>query len=132
MVLNPPTNIQFKVNFQEVTKDVKVDPLLFRQILTNLYTNSIQAMPAGGQINLSAKKSNEWIEIRVSDEGEGINSNLWSKVFDPLYTNKKDGVGLGLSLCKELIERHNGNIEIEASSKKWNYFLTFIACSKNT
>ena len=49
-------------------------------------------MPAGGQINLSAKKSNEWIEIRVSDEGEGINSNLWSKVFDPLYTNKKDGV----------------------------------------
>ena len=130
LVLNPPTNIQFKVNFQEATKDVKVDPLLFRQILTNLYTNSIQAMPAGGQINLSAKKSNEWIEIRVSDEGEGINSNLWSKVFDPLYTNKKDGVGLGLSLCKELIERHNGNIEIEASSKNGTTFLLSLPAPK--
>ena len=130
LVLNPPTNIQFKVNFQEAAKHVKVDPLLFRQILTNLYTNSIQAMPAGGQINLSAKKSNEWIEIRVSDEGEGINSNLWSKVFDPLYTNKKDGVGLGLSLCKELIERHNGNIEIEASSKNGTTFLLSLPAPK--
>ena len=79
---------------------------------------------------ISAKKSSEWIEIRVSDEGEGINSNLWSKVFDPLYTNKKDGVGLGLSLCKELIERHNGNIEIEASSKNGTTFLLSLPAPK--
>ncbi len=125
-ICSPPGNIQLKVNLENTTKEVRLDPLLFRQILTNLFSNSIQAMPQGGWISLSATQKESNIEIRVTDNGEGIPVESWNKVFDPLYTNKKDGIGLGLSICRELTERHNGSITIETSSQIGTTFLILL------
>ncbi len=125
-ICTPPRNIQLKVKLEEATKEIRLDPLLFRQILTNLFSNSIQAMPQGGDISLIAIQKESTIEIRVTDNGEGIPKESWNKVFDPLYTNKKDGIGLGLSLCRELMERHNGSITIEKSSNSGTTFLILL------
>ena len=75
---------------------------------------------------MSRYKRNQVLKFQVTDNGEGIPRELWNKVFDPLYTNKKDGIGLGLSLCRELIERHNGSIFIEKSSNSGTTFLILL------
>ena len=126
LICTPPRNIQLKVKLEEGTKEIRLDPLLFRQILTNLFSNSIQAMPQGGYISLIAIQNESSIEIRVTDNGEGVPQESWNKVFDPLYTDKKDGIGLGLSLCRELTERHSGSISIEKSSNSGTTFLILL------
>ena len=90
---------------------VKLDKLLFRQILTNIFLNSIQAMPKGGKIEMKINQDpSKSVKISIKDEGTGIKKHLLKTVFDPLYTDKAEGVGLGLSLCRDLISRHGGTI----------------------
>ena len=91
---------------------LKLDKLLFKQVLFNIFLNSTQAMPNGGKIQMNISHgSTNMIKINISDEGEGIEENKITKIFDPLYTDKDEGVGLGLSLCKDLISRHGGTIK---------------------
>ena len=90
---------------------VKLDKLLFRQILINIFLNSIQAMPKGGKIEMKVTQNpSESVKISIKDEGIGIKKHQLETVFDPLYTDKAEGVGLGLSLCRDLISRHSGTI----------------------
>jgi signal transduction histidine kinase len=78
--------------------------------------NAIQAMSNGGEITLEViKLQNGRIRISVSDEGIGIEGTDMEKVFEPLFTNKEEGVGLGLSLCRELVTRHGGSIHAKSS-----------------
>ena len=102
---------ELKIKFAPHHFMIMVDKLLFRQILFNIFHNSIQAMPNGGLIEMILEKTaNGIIKISISDEGEGIKPNIINKIFNPLYTDKKEGIGLGLSLCKDLISRHSGTI----------------------
>ena len=104
-------NTKLTVKFIPKPFRIKIDKLLFRQVLNNLFLNSIQAMPSGGNIELKiTQEGNEWAKIIVTDNGHGIEDYILENIFDPLFTNKKDGIGLGLSLCKDLISRHGGNI----------------------
>ena len=90
---------------------VKLDKLLFRQVLINIFLNSIQAMPKGGKIEMKINQDpSKSVKISIKDEGTGIKKALLKTVFDPLYTDKPEGVGLGLSLCRDLISRHGGTI----------------------
>ena len=76
-------------------------------------------MPEGGEIVLVASKlDNGQVLISVSDQGSGIKQKDIKKVFDPLFTKKKDGVGLGLSLCRELITRHGGTISAKSEESQ--------------
>ena len=108
---------ELKVKFRPHPFTLNVDKLLFRQVLHNLFSNAIEAMPDGGMILLEANRiKNNWAELKIKDEGVGINPHSIRKIFDPLFTDKKDGIGLGLSLCRDLIARHGGTIR--ASSEK--------------
>jgi len=95
---------------------VNIDRILFRQVLYNLFINAIQAMPNGGEIRLEARKLESGrILLCVSDQGIGIEKTVMKKIFEPLFTDKKEGVGLGLSLCRELVTRHGGSIKAKSS-----------------
>ncbi len=120
---NPTQNVELLLKIDSALGQLEVDALLFRQILNNLFTNSIQSMPHGGIVKLLCSRKDKTIEIRVIDSGIGIASELWEKIFDPLFTKRKHGIGLGLSLCKELIERHGGKIAVESSSDVGSCFL---------
>ena len=73
-------------------------------------------MPEGGEIKMEISLTNsEMVEIIITDQGKGIEEDYLQKIFDPLYTDKEDGIGLGLSLCRDLVSRHGG--KVEASSK---------------
>jgi len=91
-------------------------------------------MPKGGVVKVTATpdfSGKENIYIRFIDTGTGISKERWEKIFDPLFTNKKDGVGLGLSLCKDLIERHAGTIRVEFSSIEGTCFLITLPSAPN-
>ncbi len=108
---NVTGNVRLSLSFSPKYFPISLDRILFRQILNNLFLNAIQAMPEGGKISLVARKlENGQILISISDQGIGIKQKDIKKIFDPLFTNKEDGVGLGLSLCRELVTRHGGTI----------------------
>ena len=85
------------------------------QVLLNIIRNGIQAMPDGGVLSITARSSGSHISILVTDSGHGINADDMQKVFEPFFTTKARGTGLGLALCKKIIEEHNGSIYIESS-----------------
>jgi len=127
-----PPNITLETDIHKDVEFLNIDTLLFRQIFTNLMTNSIQVMPNGGLIrviaapDLSDRKN---INIRFIDTGIEIPKDSWNKIFDPLFTKKKEGIGLGLSLCKDLIERHGGTIMVESSTIEGTSFLITLPSS---
>ena len=110
-------SISFATDFAESPFLVFADPALFRQVFINLFTNAEQAMPDGGTITVTGITSTDGETIvSVSDTGEGINETDKTKVFDALHTTKTSGVGLGLSLCRDILQRHDGTIRIESDS----------------
>lgn len=79
-------------------------------VFVNLITNAIQAMNGSGTITISARMDQNNIVIEVEDSGPGINDEDLDKIFEPLFTTKEAGTGLGLASCKNIIERHRGTI----------------------
>ncbi|MGJ9420827.1 sensor histidine kinase [Massilia sp. CMS3.1] len=93
----------------------KVDREHLTQIVLNLLTNAIQATPAGGSVILRAYKDSEHIVLEVKDNGCGIEPALIARVFEPFFTTKTRGVGLGLSICRQLCEINDGRLHIESN-----------------
>jgi signal transduction histidine kinase len=112
-------SVSLSLSFSPKYFPISLDRILFRQIFCNLFCNAIQAMPDGGKINLlTSKLENGQVLISISDQGIGIKQKDIKKVFDPLFTDKEDGVGLGLSLCRELVTRHGGTIEAKSEKNQ--------------
>ena len=81
-------------------------------VFTNLITNAIQAIGEKGKIRIRMIKQEDWLVIEVEDDGPGIPDDVLPKIFDPLFTTKQSGTGLGLSSCKNIIEQHQGTITV--------------------
>jgi signal transduction histidine kinase len=99
-----------------------VDRKQMEQLFINLVNNSVDAMPEGGQLRLSAQREaggSRWL-IRLSDTGSGIPPELLGKVFRPMFTTKPEGrgTGLGLAICREIVRTHGGEIHIESEEGK--------------
>lgn len=75
-------------------------------------------MPNGGTLRLVSARKGEFIEVAISDTGEGISKENLEKVFDPLFSTKPRGTGLGLSVCQSIIEKHKGTIEVRSKVEK--------------
>ncbi|MBU0993676.1 MAG: two-component sensor histidine kinase [Proteobacteria bacterium] len=88
------------------------DPNMLYQAFLNILINAMQAMPEGGKISVRAFSDNDSISIIFEDEGKGISESLIHKIWDPFFTTKEKGTGLGLGIVKNIIESHNGLIEI--------------------
>lgn len=81
-------------------------------VFVNLITNAIEAINGIGSINIYAKTTPNNIVIEIEDSGPGIMEEDLEKIFEPLFTTKQSGTGLGLSSCKNIIERHRGEISV--------------------
>ncbi len=115
-----PHNVTVKTDLAESLPFVFVDSRQIKQVIINLVTNAYQAMPDGGQIIIKecelmegGTKENH-IAICIQDTGKGIASENINKIFEPLYTTKTGGIGLGLTISKKLIEANDGKIEVES------------------
>ena len=93
-----------------------LSPTLFDWVLENLLKNALDAMDGKGSIQITMSQENNQLNILVKDSGKGIPNSQWRKVFQPGFTTKKRGWGIGLSLSKRIIEQyHNGQLFVQSS-----------------
>ncbi len=132
-----PDNITLRTDVPETLPPVTVDSLQIKQVLQNLILNGIQAMPSGGTLQLAARQvtkflhpgsatdtepSGDFVEISITDTGEGISPENIKKLFQPLFTTKARGIGLGLTICKNHTEANGGKIMVASESGKGSTF----------
>jgi two-component system, NtrC family, sensor histidine kinase HydH len=113
----PHAGITFK---QEVDSDLpllETDAEQLRQVVLNLVLNAIQAMPEGGCITVSANTESGWVRIRVRDQGSGIPPEAVESIYDPFFTTKATGTGLGLPIAYQVVEQHGGELALEENSQ---------------
>jgi signal transduction histidine kinase len=92
---------------------VYADPGQIRQVLLNLVQNSEEMLGGDGLVTIAIEQENDFVTIRVIDNGSGIPDNNLDKVFDKFFTTKKNGVGLGLAVCRQIVGAHNGTISLK-------------------
>jgi two-component system sensor histidine kinase PilS (NtrC family) len=92
-----------------------VDAQQFRQILWNLCLNAVEAMPEGGELRVSVAVRRDMLEVTVSDTGEGIAASDIAHVFEPFFSTKSEGTGLGLALVHRVVQEHGGDIDVRSS-----------------
>lgn len=100
-----------------------VDPELLRTCFYNLIINAFDAMPEGGELRLVGTVSPNSVIFTISDTGKGIDSSFQDKIFEPYFTTKPKGVGLGLALTKKIVEQHGGSIVYEARAEVGSRFI---------
>lgn len=110
--------VQFSVNLSKETEFfIPLNEPLFEWVMENLCKNSIDAMNGEGRIDIAITNEDDYIIIDVTDTGKGIPKSKFKTVFKPGYTSKERGWGLGLTLCKRIIEiYHKGKIFVRAST----------------
>lgn len=91
-----------------------IDPTQTQQALLNLVKNAMQAMTKGGTLTLQTGESSEAVWVSVADTGGGIPQEQLNRIFEPFYTTKKKGTGLGLMIVQRIVRAHNGRIELES------------------
>ena len=91
-----------------------IDAGQIHQVLVNLIRNAMQAMTKGGTLTLSTGHSADGVWVSVADTGGGIPQDQINRIFDPFYTTKKKGTGLGLMIVQRIVRAHDGRIELES------------------
>jgi two-component system, sporulation sensor kinase E len=91
-----------------------IDAMQLQQVLVNLIKNAMQAMTKGGTLTLQTGENDEAVWVSVTDTGGGIPQEQINRIFEPFYTTKKKGSGLGLMIVQRIVRAHNGRIEIES------------------
>ena len=93
---------------------VQIDPDKLNQVLLNLLLNALQAMPDGGELSVRTAREGRMLVIAITDSGVGISPENLQRVFDPYFTTKSDGTGLGLAMSAKIVEEHGGAITISS------------------
>lgn len=136
------TNVRVEFVFPPDLWVVEIDEGQIRQVIGNIILNAQQAMPGGGVIKVKVKNkfiesggvlpldSGKYVEIIIKDKGIGIQEKNLTKVFDPYFTTKKKGNGLGLTTCYSIIKKHGGYITVESELGVGTTFHIYIPASK--
>lgn len=103
-------NVNLTVAIEPAASRFLFDPALISIALSNLVQNAIQASASGKSLDIGASRSGDKVEIVVRDEGEGISSQNLENIFNPFFTTKPDGVGLGLAIVSKIVDEHQGKI----------------------
>jgi PAS domain S-box-containing protein len=109
-------DVRLETAFPQKPVMVKVDADMLRQAILNIVLNANQAMPDGGQLRLELREEGRQAVLAIADTGEGISSEVLPRIFDLYFTTKKEGSGIGLSMCYRIVQLHSGVIEVASES----------------
>ena len=117
-------NIDLEIILRETDLSFEADPSLIEQVMINLIVNAIEAVKEQEhpRIVLSAETAGKKVILKVADNGTGMPEELLDKIFIPFFSTKKNGSGIGLSLCKQIVMLHKGNIQVQSVEKKGTIF----------
>ena len=119
-------NIELEIILKEPNIQIEADPNLLEQVLINLVVNAIEAVKEKEvpKITLSAEQSlNKKTFVKVADNGQGMSEEVLEKIFIPFFSTKKNGSGIGLSLCKQIVMLHRGTLQAQSVEGKGSVFL---------
>ncbi|MGA2972677.1 MAG: PAS domain S-box protein [Candidatus Bathyarchaeia archaeon] len=110
-----PQNVTIQ-NLSEDQPTLRVDPDRMRRVFVNLIENAIDAMPQGGTLTISSKVNGGSVEIALTDTGSGMPEKVVENLWKPLQTTKAKGLGLGLAICKRIMDAHGGTISVKSKA----------------
>ncbi len=121
--ITPTEHVTVNVNLNGQPKFIKTDPEQMNRVFSNLISNAAQAMNGkAGEVNISTETDNEHVAVIFQDTGCGIPKENLEKIFEPLFTTKPKGIGLGLAISKRLVEQNGGKMEVSSQVGKGTKF----------
>jgi CheY-like chemotaxis protein len=138
------SNVAYSLDFADDLYFVEVDSGQINQVIHNLVLNADQAMPDGGTISISVRNTKatnpqsiqstqtkgDYVEIAICDHGVGMPKDMLEKIFDPYFTTKQEGSGLGLASCYSIVNKHGGFIEAESMPGEGSTFRLYLPVSR--
>jgi signal transduction histidine kinase len=124
-------NVSFNAVFPENDVEIEIDAVQIKQVFLNMIINSCEAMEYRGRLDINLSYTPLSAEVRIKDEGPGIKEDEREKIFTPFYTTKTRGGGLGLAICGDIIEKHNGSIEVGGEPGRGAEFVIKIPRDRN-
>jgi two-component system, sporulation sensor kinase A len=129
-IIEVPKNIKLNLKNSKKTK-IALDSDRMRRVLINLISNAVESMPDGGTLTVASRKNKQNIEIAVIDTGTGIPDEKIAKLWTPFFTTKAKGMGLGLPICKRIVEAHGGVILVDTQKGKGTTFTLVLPQSRH-
>ena len=115
--------VEMIVESDDLPAQVRGDRERLKSSLSNLAINALQAMPTGGRLKVSIGREDGFVKVRLSDTGVGISEEALGKIFEPYFSTKQTGFGLGLAVAKTIIEEHQGSIEVNSELDRGTTFV---------
>ncbi|MBI4490627.1 MAG: hypothetical protein HY694_16200 [Deltaproteobacteria bacterium] len=115
--------LTIKVDLRENMPEIQADPIQIKQAILNLVLNAIENSPFKGSVTLATETKSDHIMIKVGDNGEGIPLAERDRIFEPFFSTKEGGIGLGLPLALEIVRMHRGRISVTSEVGKGNTFI---------
>ena len=134
-------NIEFATKYETGIPQIFVDDTQIEQVIINLFLNGIDAMPNGGRLNINTFKKQlhilensvnsannvdgkmDYVILQITDSGAGIEKKNLEKIFNPFFTTRVDGLGLGLSICSRLTQENGGKIDVQTEPGNGTTFM---------
>lgn len=124
-----PENIKLSTRYHASPSKVKADRRELSSGLAYMIRNAVEAMPRGGSLTVSTLSDADFIKVTISDTGDGIPEEQLENIWDPLFSTKNRGVGLGLPISQKIMAQHGGRIEIESKPDKGTTFHIYLPVS---
>jgi len=118
----PPFDVSVHTNYSPDIRPIPLDGELMQNVIHNLLENAAQASPPGGAITVKTRPARDSAEIAIIDRGSGIDPANIENVFNPFFTTKPEGVGLGLAIVSKIIDEHGGRISVESEPGQGSIF----------
>lgn len=128
-----PGHIEVRLNIPASIPRLLGDVRQLKIVFGNLIRNAREAMPAGGRLELTARQTSaDEVEVQVSDSGVGIKPEELERVMEPLYSTKARGIGLGLSITRAIVDKHQGRIRVASEPNRGTQFFVTLPAAKST
>jgi signal transduction histidine kinase len=122
----PPFDVVIYTNYSPEIPPFFLDSELMERVLYNLLLNAAQASPHQGSITVKTRQIDGTVEIAVIDRGPGIDAKNLESIFNPFFTTKSSGVGLGLAIVSKIVDEHGGNISVESKPGEGSVFRVYL------
>lgn len=118
-------NIQVAADIPDELPEIPIFPGEINQVWTNIIDNAIDAMEAGGTLEINCSTSSKWLKTSIIDNGPGIPAEILDNIFDPFFTTKEvgKGTGLGLDIVRKIVNAHKGEIKVESRPGRTEFII---------
>jgi len=123
---SPPLDVTIYKNYAPDIPPFRLDGQLMERVVYNLLLNAAQASPAQGTVTVKTRQFNSTVEIAVIDRGPGIEPKHLENIFNPFFTTKPTGVGLGLAIVSKIVDEHSGKITVESEPGEGSVFRVYL------